>query len=85
MYYFEIDLETNIVIGVGNSTERFEREGFIECDEQTYLSNIMGKKWNGKTFEEIEVEAKEEPKYVSLEDLDKKLDKIIELLNVKKD
>lgn len=54
-YYAKLD-ENNIVIAT-LSTSKTPTSEWIEVDNE----NVMGKKWNGSTFEEVPTKETEEP------------------------
>ena len=65
MNYFKVN-EKNIVFEYVTTYSNKEMKGYIEteCD-----SSILGKRWNGKTFEEVPVEEVTETTEVTNEDL----------------
>lgn len=54
--YFKIDANGIVISTI--QTNDVMGSDYIECDD---VFNILGKKWNGKTFEEVPIEVVEEP------------------------
>lgn len=79
MNYFKVNEESIVFEYVATNSDR-KMEGYIETNLSS--NEVLGKKWNGKEFEEVKDDEKE-VKDVTIEDLDKKLDLIIKHLGIK--
>ena len=53
-YYAQINLENNICHAISELSDIVERENLIVIEE--YDLSLLGKKWNGSEWEEVEVE-----------------------------
>lgn len=53
-YYAQIDLENNICHTISDLNGIVEQENLIEVEK--YDLSLLGKKWNGSTWEEVKVE-----------------------------
>ncbi len=64
-YYFKVDSD-NIVTSFIESNEQLSLLDYKETKE----SNIIGKRWNGKTFEEVPTEEVEVPETTEVTNAD---------------
>ena len=76
--FIKVD-EHNIVIGAcetSNVVDGYE----IEIDSSYNIHDIMGMRWNGKTFEEVPQEEVETPRVVTNEDIEEYCLTILDML-----
>lgn len=66
-YYFKVD-ENNIVNEFACCDD--ELKGYIECTMEDAIKGVVGKKWNGKTFEELPTKVVEEPETTEVTNAD---------------
>ena len=66
--YFKID-DNRIVISVIQTSKEMPKD-YIECDIENIEKGILGKRWNGSTFEEVPTEEVEVPETTEVTNAD---------------
>ena len=71
-----VKLDENSIVVATLVTKKSVGKEWLEVD---YSDDKLGKKWNGSTFEDVPKEDVEEPRVVTMEDLEDYLLTLIEL------